>query len=73
MCEEEHTSATEDEAEDACPVGVGDATIHKDDAACWDGPKLVIPHELELEYFIYPPMRPAKVLRQKGVGPLSLC
>lgn len=49
MCDVEHTSAAEEEVKDACPVGMGDATVHKDGTACSDGPELVIPHELELK------------------------
>lgn len=43
-----HSIVSGDE-EDACPVGLGDATIHRDGTACWDRPELVIRHELELE------------------------
>lgn len=51
-CVAGHTSAAEDEEEDACPIGVGDATVPKDGMACWDGSELVIPHELKLEELI---------------------
>lgn len=53
VCEVEQTS-TNDEGEDACPVWVGDATIHQDGEACWDGPELIIPHKLEFEELILP-------------------
>lgn len=42
-------SVVSGEGEDACPVGAGDATIPKGAMACWDGPELVITHELELD------------------------
>lgn len=48
MYEMEHTSATEDE-KDACPLGVGDATVHKDGTASWGGPELVLTYELKFE------------------------
>lgn len=39
------------EAEDTCPVEVGDATVHEEGTACWDEPELVISYELLLKVF----------------------
>lgn len=53
VLEVESTSAV-DEEEEACPEEVGEATSLADGKTCWNGPELVIPHELEFEELILP-------------------
>lgn len=65
MSEVEHTSATEDETEDTCPAGMGDAIVHKDGTACRDGPELVIPYEREFDELDLPTYETSRGLAAK--------